>query len=35
MLKRDAIDIQGAYMRLFLEQSKTDIDQTSGFTLAN
>ena len=36
MLKRDDINIQEAYVRLFLEQSKTDyIDQAIDFTLAN
>ena len=36
-LKRDDIDIQDTYMRLFLEQSKTDIyiDQAIGFTSAS
>ena len=29
VLKRDDIDIQEAYMRLFLEQSKTDIQRSS------
>ena len=32
VLKRDDIDIKDAYMRLFLEQSKTD---ATGYTLAN
>ena len=38
VLKRDEIDIQDAYMKLFLEQSEADIiyiDQALEFTLAS